>query len=72
MCDVPNVNLTDPISSGPWTLYFHQGDSDKWTLDTFVKVQTCNTWSDVLQALEEVGHYLYGKITRIFAEEVIV
>ena len=55
MCEVPKINLTDPISSGPWTLYFHQGDSDKWSLDSFVKIQVCNTWSDVLQVIEEVG-----------------
>jgi hypothetical protein len=55
MCEVPQMNLTDPISSGPWTLYFHQGDSEKWTLDSFVKIQVCNTWEDVLSVLEEVG-----------------
>ncbi|NDB85544.1 MAG: hypothetical protein EB127_23005, partial [Alphaproteobacteria bacterium] len=55
MCEVPQINLTDPISSGPWTLYFHQGDSEKWTLDSFVKIQVCNTWEDVLSVLEEVG-----------------
>lgn len=55
MCEVPKVNLSDPISTGPWTLYFHQGDSEKWSIDTFVKVQVCQTWSDVLSCLEEVG-----------------
>ena len=55
MCEVPKVNLTDPISSGPWTLYFHQGDSEKWTIDTFVKIQTCVTWGDVLSVIEEIG-----------------
>ena len=55
MCEVPKINLTDPISSGPWTLYFHQGDSDKWSLDSFVKINTCVTWGDVLQTIEEVG-----------------
>jgi hypothetical protein len=55
MCEVPNVNLSDPISTGPWTLYFHQGDSEKWTLDTFTKVNVCKTWDDVLSTIEEVG-----------------
>ena len=47
--------LTDKIPSGSWTLYFHQADAEKWTLDTFIKVHTCVTWQDVLMALEEVG-----------------
>lgn len=55
MCEPPQINPTDPISTGPWTLYFHQGDSEKWTIDTFVKINTCTTWGDVLSTLEEVG-----------------
>jgi len=52
---LPKVVLSDLIPTGPWTLYFHSADSDRWTLDTFVKVHTCNTWEDVLMVLEEVG-----------------
>jgi len=55
MCESPTVDLNDPISTGPWTLYFHQGDSEKWTIDTFVKIQECKTWCDVLRVIEEVG-----------------
>jgi hypothetical protein len=33
-------NLSDPIPTGPWTLYFHQADAERWTLDTFIKVNT--------------------------------
>lgn len=50
-----HVILTDKIPTGSWTLYFHQADAEKWTLDTFIKVQTCVTWEDVLTVLEEVG-----------------
>lgn len=50
-----SVRLTDAIPTGPWTLYFHQADSERWTLDTFVKVNTCMTWADVLSTIEEVG-----------------
>jgi hypothetical protein len=50
-----SVKLTDKIPTGLWTLYFHQADAEKWTLDTFVKVQTFSTWQDVLMVLEEVG-----------------
>lgn len=53
--EMPNITLSDPIPTGPWTLYFHQADAERWTLDTFVKVHTCNTWGDVLQVIEEVG-----------------
>jgi hypothetical protein len=49
------VELKDKIPTGPWTLYFHQADSERWTLDTFVKIQVCSTWEDVLMAIEEVG-----------------
>lgn len=49
------LTLTDQITTGPWTLYFHQADAEKWTLDTFIKVQTCVTWEDVLSVLEEIG-----------------
>ena len=49
------IKTTDKIPTGSWTLYFHQADADKWTLDTFVKVQTCTTWQDVLTVLDEVG-----------------
>jgi hypothetical protein len=49
------VNPTDPIPTGSWTLYFHQADAERWTIDTFVKVHVCTTWEDVLHVLEEVG-----------------
>ena len=55
MSDLPNVKLSDLIPTGPWTLYFHNADSEKWTLDTFVKVHVCTTWEDVLMVLEEIG-----------------
>jgi hypothetical protein len=50
-----SVKITDKIPTGSWTLYFHQADAEKWTIDTFVKVHTCTTWQDVLMVLEEVG-----------------
>lgn len=49
------VALTDKIPTGPWTLYFHQADAERWTLDTFIKVHTCLTWQDVLLVTEEIG-----------------
>lgn len=52
---LPHVNLTEKIPTGPWTLYFHQADAERWTLDTFVKVAVCTTWQDVLQVVEEIG-----------------
>jgi len=50
-----SIKLTDKIPTGAWTIYFHQADMDKWSLDTFVKVQTCITWQDVLSVIEEIG-----------------
>ena len=50
-----DILLENKIPTGPWTLYFHQADAEKWTLDTFHKVHTCITWEDVLTVLEEVG-----------------
>ena len=47
--------ITDPIPTGTWTLYFHQADAERWTIDTFIKVHTCLTWGDVLVAIEEIG-----------------
>ena len=47
--------LTDPIPTGTWTLYFHQADAERWTIDTFIKVHMCTTWGDVLSAVEEIG-----------------
>jgi hypothetical protein len=49
------LKMTDKIPTGSWTLYFHQADAEKWTLDTFVKVHTCVTWEDVLTVIEEIG-----------------
>ena len=49
------VKLSDSIPTGPWTLYFHQADAEKWTLDTFQKVHTCTTYEDVLGVIEEIG-----------------
>jgi hypothetical protein len=49
------VKLSDLIPTGPWTLYFHQADAEKWTLDTFQKVHTCTTYEDVLGVIEEIG-----------------
>jgi hypothetical protein len=49
------VKLSDLIPTGPWTLYFHQADAEKWTLDTFHKVHTCTTYEDVLGVIEEIG-----------------
>jgi hypothetical protein len=53
--ELPAVCIEDKIPTGPWTLYFHQADSERWTIDTFVKVNTCTTWGDVLTVIEEVG-----------------
>ena len=50
-----SVNPKDLIPTGSWTLYFHQADAERWTLDTFVKVHVCKTWEDALMVLEEVG-----------------
>ena len=55
MTDLPKVNLKDPIPTGPWTLYFHQADAERWTLDTFIKISVCNNWEDVLTVIEELG-----------------
>ena len=49
------IQLENTIPTVQWTLYFHQADAEKWTLDTFHKVHTCTTWDDVLTVLEEVG-----------------
>ena len=56
MVEESTINISDKIPSGPWTLYFHQGDCEKWTLETFLKIQECVIWSDVLGAIEEVGN----------------
>jgi len=50
-----SIKAKDLIPTGSWTLYFHQADAERWTLDTFVKVNICKTWEDVLMVLEEVG-----------------
>lgn len=48
------VQPTDLIPSGSWTLYFHQADAEKWTIDTFIKIQVCHTWNDILWLLNEI------------------
>jgi hypothetical protein len=56
MSELANVTLTDKIPTGPWTLYFHNADSERWTIDTFVKIHSCVTWEDVLMVVEEIGN----------------
>lgn len=41
-----------PISSGSWTLWYHCPDENKWSLNTFTKVYTSNTWSEFINIFD--------------------
>lgn len=47
--------LTSPIPTGPWTLYFHSPEETKWTLNTFVNLGAMRTWADFWTVIEIVG-----------------
>lgn len=52
------ANITDPLPSGSWTLYFHAPKEKKWTLETFQPIGTIRTVQDALAIFAELGDKL--------------
>ena len=45
MAALEPLTIQSTIPTGSWTLYFHSVEETKWTLNTFVKIGTMNTWN---------------------------
>jgi hypothetical protein len=45
------MELTETISTGSWTLYFHSPAEKKWSIDTFKNIATVSTWSEYLSLI---------------------
>jgi len=45
MAALEPLTIHSTIPTGSWTLYFHSVEETKWTLNTFVKIGTMNTWN---------------------------
>lgn len=50
----------ETIPSGAWTLYFHSLREKRWTIDTFQKVATVTTVTEVLAVFNELGEKAKG------------
>lgn len=40
------IHPDSSIPSGAWTLWYHSPEENKWSLNTFTKIYTCNTWAE--------------------------
>lgn len=40
------ISPESAIPTGNWTLYYHDTQDKKWSIDTFVKIATIHTWCD--------------------------
>jgi len=49
------IELSSPIPTGSWTLYFHSPEETKWTLNTFVNLGAMSTWGDFWTVIEAIG-----------------
>ena len=45
--------LTDPIPTGPWCLYFHNPSDTKWTPESYVLITKVSTWQDFFAVMRE-------------------
>jgi len=48
------VSSESPIPSGSWTLWYHCPEENKWSLNTFTKLYTINTWSDFMTIFDTI------------------
>jgi len=44
-----------------WTLYFHDTENKKWTLDTFLKVTTVETWRSLFHLIDTIDYDLWQR-----------
>jgi hypothetical protein len=52
---VSSKQLDTDIPTGPWTLYFHSPDENKWTLNTFISLGSMKTWRDFWTIMDGIG-----------------
>jgi len=48
------ISLTEPLPSGPWTLYFHAPKEKKWSIDTFHPIGKITNLQDILAIFNEL------------------
>ena len=51
----PAVAPLHPISTGSWTLYFHEPEDKTWTPDSYKRIQTVDTWEALGTLMREIG-----------------
>jgi hypothetical protein len=49
------VPLLHPISTGPWTMYFHEPEDKTWTPDSYKRIQKITTWEELGTLFREMG-----------------
>lgn len=55
------------IPSGTWTLWFHNPEDSKWSLSSFTKVSSFNTWTDFWHIIDNLINYKKDS-TDVFGE----
>jgi uncharacterized protein YeaC (DUF1315 family) len=51
---MPPFNLSDPIPTGSWCLYYHNPADTKWTPESYQKLASVKTWGDTFAVLREL------------------
>ena len=50
-----SFTLGDTIPTGLWDIYYHHPQDTRWSIESYEKVGTVGTWSDVFSILKELG-----------------
>ena len=43
------------LPTGPWSAYYHEPEDDRWTADSYKRLQVCESWESVGALLRELG-----------------
>ena len=49
-----SVQLSDPIPTGSWCLYYHNPVDSRWTADSYEKIAVVGTWGEFFAVVREL------------------
>lgn len=66
------ITLDTPFPTGrKWTLYFHETDNKKWTLDTFKTISTVSTWRQFFELVKIIDYDTWSRGMFFFMQDPI-
>jgi hypothetical protein len=58
------------LPTGPWSVYYHEPEDERWTADSYKKLQVCDSWEAMGTLLRELGpHKTTNGLLRIMKGE---